>query len=178
MLSGERSVGAGGFLVQYDRWVVRELELTREKLKWYWDTFTQFRSLGIDKSDEDDCQEFVDRFLGRKYVLWEIMEDDKVAGLWVLENPAGPTCHLHAYFFDRNLSEKTALSSYLVKMIFILFAIHRLCITVPTMYFSTIRLAQRVGMRKEGELVESVMLNGRWANQTVLGILREEVLHA
>lgn len=175
VLSSERSFGHSGFLVSYDRWTVRELELDESKLRWYWEKFLEFPTLGLERT-ETDCTEFVTRFTTRGSVFLEFVEDGAPCGLWILDDVKGPNCELHAYFFDRKLSEKTDVSRYVVKMIFATFALHRLFSVIPTIYFSTIRLAKRVGLREEGRLREATMIRGKWADKTILAILREEVL--
>lgn len=51
---------------------------------------------------------------------------------------------------------------------------HRVCCSVDPRNHSCLRLLEKIGMRREGHLVESLWFKGEWVDDVVFGILRKE----
>lgn len=78
---------------------------------------------------------------------------------------------VHAF---RRKGYGTEALSALLHLCFDSFHLHRVTASCEGDNIAGWRLLDTVGMRREGELVKSVQVNGAWTNQLLYGILREE----
>lgn len=51
---------------------------------------------------------------------------------------------------------------------------HRVCCSVDPRNRSCLRLLEKIGLRREAHLVESLFLKGEWVDDVVFGVLRQE----
>lgn len=51
---------------------------------------------------------------------------------------------------------------------------HRVCCSVDPRNQSCLRLLEKLGLRREGHLVESLCIKGEWVDDVVFGVLRQE----
>lgn len=175
MLSTERSAEANCILV-HDRWEVRELALTLEKTKWLWDEMCRYRTLFSDFT-RGDAGNFYD-LVNSPGSLWlEILDGKRTIGLiyWTgLQNVIDADIHL--IFFDRKPAEKAELCKAIGRWFFREFpGCIRVTATLPVIYHATIRLAERIGFRKEGCKRKSQLMGGKYVDEVILGLLFEEL---
>lgn len=154
-----------------------ELVLTQEKVTWLWNQFNQYRTLFSDFT-RGDLDNFINvLILPRSYWL-EIRDDatGKSIGIIYLTDITSPTESIcHVVFFDRNLSEKVPLCKDLMRYVFHKFGFHRLTAIVPDIYHATIRLAEKVGFKREGLVREALLIGNQWRDEIHFGILQSEV---
>lgn len=115
----------------------------------------------------------------KPYSLWiEVMNDHVPVGvIYFTELDMEIDCNAHMIFFDRKPSEKFLVCKQLLEEMFKEHPrLERMSATVPGIYFSTLQLAKRLGFKLEGIKRHGTLMNGRWIDLKMLGILREEVL--
>lgn len=164
-------------IAEYDHWRVRHLELTPEKIQFIRERFEATRAMYSDLTMGDPL--LFDIILFNRDAFWmEVVdENDIVVGLIYLTNTQWLIdADVHIVFFDRKLSEKAPLCELVIKWLFTNFVYRRLTAVIPSIYFVTIRLAKKLGFKEEGIKRESQLIGNRWVDETMLGILRSEVI--
>ncbi len=164
-------------VVEHDKWKVKHLHLSLDKLAQIWEQFNRSKSMFSDLT-QGDAKLFEIVILSPDSFWLEVLdEEDKLVGLiyltniqWVIDAEA------HLIFFDRRLAEKKILCELVMKWIFQTFPFRRLTATIPAIYFATIRLAKHIGFKEEGRKRESQLIGNKWVDEEILGILRAEVL--
>jgi len=81
----------------------------------------------------------------------------------------------HLLFFDRKPAEKKELVRFFCKFLFdAMPELNKITASVPVIYHSTRRLAQKVGFRYEGTLRQDVKIGGKLVDVDLFGLLRHE----
>lgn len=175
MLSSQRGAEADCIL-EYDRWKVVELVLTLEKTKWLWDEMCRYRTLFSDFT-RGDAGNFFDLVNSPNSLWLEVLEGDRTVGILYctgLLNVIDPEVHI--MFFDRKPAEKAALCKEICRWFFREFpGAVRMTATLPIIYHATIRLAERIGFKKEGQKRKSQLMGGKYVDEIILGLLYEEL---
>lgn len=176
MLSGERSDSTSDLLVlEHGPFKVYELELSPEKIWWLWQNMSACRTLFSDIT-RDNFDNFTALVMGEDSVWLDVRKNDKPIGvIYFTDLHLVTECYAHIVFFDRNLAEKPTLCKAVAKWAFTKFHIHRLSACMPEIYFATICLAKRTGFKKEGVRQQVYMIGGKWVNEVMLGMTREDI---
>ena len=175
MLSTERQPEVGNLLVDFDGWQVHEMLLTPAKVEVLWQMFKRFPTLFSDLT-AGDKDNFV-AMLSQPHTFWmEVYEDDKMIGLlYLMHLDQVIDADVHILFFDRQTNNKIALCREVLRWVFKRFRMHRVSSSVPDIYYATIRLAEKVGMKREGVRRESILLGGKWCDEIQFGLLATEL---
>lgn len=160
--------------LEVDRWIVQDLTLTQEKTAALWKVIRRHRTLFSDLT-RDDPANFV-RAVTAPHCLWlEVRERGVLIGIiWFGDMHLVTEMTAHMAFFDRKSSEKIALCQEVIKWLFATFPVHRVNVTPPDMYRSTIHLLRKIGFKEEGIKREAVLFDGKWRNQLMFGMTRNE----
>ena len=162
-------------LFTVDRWTVREVELTPEKIQALWEQLKKYKTLFSDLT-RNNPENFVKIITDKDTMWFEVIEYDVIVGIiWFGEMWRGVDCVGHMVFFDRSPSEKVDVCKEMVRWMFANFPINRITVMPPIIYHATIRLLEKIGLKREGCLRESVLIGGKWNDQVIYGILRSEV---
>jgi RimJ/RimL family protein N-acetyltransferase len=162
-------------LIQLDRWEVDHLRLSWEKVDQLWQMLRKRKTLFSDLT-RDDFLNFVQAISSPNSVWLEVREQGVVVGLiYFSEMHKVVDCTGHMVFFDRRPAEKLDLCRAVVKWMFDSFPLHRMTVTPPVVYHATSRLLGRLGFTREGSMRQAVLLGGKWIDQLIFGITREEV---
>jgi RimJ/RimL family protein N-acetyltransferase len=162
-------------LITVNRWEVDHMKLSLEKLNLLWQMLHKRKTLFSDLT-RDDFTNFVQTVSDKNSVWLEVREAGVVIGLFYFgEMYQVIDTNAHMVFFDRRPAEKLELCRAVVKWMFTTFPIHRMTVTPPVIYYATIKLMERIGFKKEGMKRQAVLLGGKWVDQYIYGITREEV---
>lgn len=162
--------------LEVGRWNARRFTITKEKCEAIWVMVKESKTLFSDLT-QNLYEAWVSALLAETTVWIEICEGDTLLGL-------GAFMHLdriletetHIVFFDRRPSEKTEICKAVIKWMFNEYPLlHRMYTEPPQIYFAAIRLSRRIGFVEEGVKRESILIGGKWVNQTVLSLLRSEI---
>jgi len=161
-------------LLTVGRYKMKMMNLSWEKLLLLWDQLKRFRTLFSDIT-RGDFDNFI-RYITHDNTIWlEICKDREIVGLVTLEELHRVVdFETHILFLDRDLTDKLPITKAGVLWVFDNFPIQRLSVTIPTMYFATIRLVHDIGFKQEGRKRESLLLNGKWIDQYLFGLTRRE----
>jgi RimJ/RimL family protein N-acetyltransferase len=175
MLSTERSTEAN-FLLARDGYDLYEVLITPPKVTWLWRKLNQYRTLFSDLT-RGSLENFV-AFMMRPNTYWmDVYSGDEIVGCIYVEHlmEDNVDCEAHVMFFDRRLHDKVNLARAALQYIFDTFRVHRITVTMPSLYWPTRRFAQRVGFQYEGTKRQVYLLDGVWHDEVILGILNGEV---
>lgn len=157
-----------------DRWIVKHMTLTEEKVVMLWGLFQRHRTLFSDFT-RNDPSNFLHAMLASNSIWMEIWEHDVIIGLvWFGEMHNIVDCQVHLVFFDRRPMEKLQLCAKIMEWMFNNFPLHRITATLPSIYRQTIKLLVRLGFTMEGCKREALLMGGNWIDQAIYGITREE----
>jgi len=161
-------------LVEDEKYVVREMLLTPQKVVFLWEHVRSHRTLFSDLT-RDNFPNFL-RYLVEGYSMWmEILIGDELIGIACfthLERVIDTDVHM--LFFDRDLADKANIGKKIVKWMFANFPLQRMTVETPRFYYATIRLAKEIGFKWEGEKVRAALISGRWSSLFILGLTRLE----
>lgn len=161
-------------LFTVDKWTVREMELTPEKLATLWQMLQRYKTLFSDMT-RDDPELFYHTVVAKDTMWFEVVEYDVIVGIiWFGEMWQVTDCTAHMVFFDRKPSEKVDVCREMIRWMFNSFPLQRITVEPPLIYHATIRLLERLGMTREGIKRQSVLLGGKWNDQVIYSILRSE----
>lgn len=165
-------------ILRVDRWEVKEMVLTWEKVETLWEMMRKFTTLFSDLTRNDFMNFF--KVLTQQQTLWfEIWEGDSLVGmLWLTDMELTVDASAHMAFFDRKPAEKEAVVAALIRWVFQHYPLHRMSVNVPRMYHATHRLVERLGFRREGTKREAVMIHGKWDDVKSYGMLRAQLAEA
>lgn len=165
-------------ILMVDKWTVKEMVLTWEKVEALWGVMQRFTTLFSDLTRGDFNNFF--KVLTQQQTLWfEIWEDEELVGmLWLTDMALTVDASAHMAFFDRRPAEKEAVVRALIKWVFEHYPFHRLSVSVPRMYHATHRLVERLGFRREGTKREAVLIHGKWDDVKQYGLLRSQQVEA
>jgi len=150
------------------------MTLSWEKLLLIWEQMKRFRTLFSDLT-RGDLDNFI-RYITNDDTLWlEIWKDRELVGIVTLEDLHRIIdFETHILFLDRDMTDKLPIVKAGVLWVFDNFPIQRMSVTLPPMYFATIRLVNEIGFKQEGRKRESLLLNGKWIDQYLFGLTRRE----
>ena len=170
----DESAAATGPIFSVDKWSVNEMVLSHEKVGILWQMLQRYRTLFSDLTRADQ-NNFV-RVITLPGSMWfEVRERDTIVGIiWFGDMDQMVDCTAHMMFFDRQPAEKVGVCRGMVKWMFGNFPLHRITVTVPTIYHATIRLLERIGMKYEGRKREAALMGGKWNDMMIYGITRSE----
>lgn len=179
MLSSQRSVEVDSFLIDYGHWHVRELELDGDKLQWMWGEMQCHPAL-FSAFTRDNKELFIELLQNRFSLWYEVVDDEgKILGVvYITDLNQGFDANFHVMFFDNKPSEKAELVKEIIRLVFARFPyLHRLTISVPVIYFATVRAAKRIGFVEEGRKRQSKMIKSSlgWCDEVILGLLAGEI---
>jgi len=179
MQRSERSAGpdhpVGRLLVESGKAAIYELILTPERSRWLWEQMQRYPTLFSDQTRDDPDNLWA--VLASPQAMWgELWESGKLVGvLYLSEIQANIDAKVHVIFFDRNLTARTEICRAAMRWAFATFHFHRLTITVPEIYFSTTRLAKRLGFVREGLRRDAYLIGGKRVNELLFGLLASEM---
>lgn len=159
-----------------DKWAVREMELTPYKLDALWNMLQRYKTLFSDFTRADPAN-FIN-VISAPHTMWfEIVEYDAVVGIvWFGELHQMVDCTAHMVFFDRAPAEKINVCRTLMQWMFDNFPLRRMTVTPPEIYHATSRLLLKLGFTLEGRKREAFLIGGKWNDQLIYGITRQEAL--
>ena len=162
-------------IVRVDRWSVREVELTPEKVKALWEMLQRYKTLFSDLT-RNDIDNFVRVITAQNSMWFEVVDYDVIVGIiWFGDMWQVTDCNAHMVFFDRRPAEKVDLCRAVVRWMFDNFPLRRITVSPPAIYHATLRLLEKIGFKQEGRKRDAVLLGGKWNDQIIFGILRQEV---
>lgn len=162
-------------LVSHDRWVVREMVFTADRIRWLWEEMSKYRSLFSDLTRGDVAN--FHALIAQTGSFWlEVCEEEKTVGIIYLTGMEQMIdADVHLLFFDQKPAEKAELCRKVAGWLFDHFHFHRLTATIPVIYYATVRLAQKIGFKEEGRKRESQLMGHKWVDEVILGLLYKEV---
>lgn len=150
---------------------IKVMELSKEKLKDLWEKLKDFGKLYSDASHGDEIG-FYQRFLDEDVIVFE-ME----GGIAILDNIVPfERAQIHVSFWDKHLSTRTELLREGLKWIFEVYNLNRIEAVIP--YFSHALkrfLTSRLGFKFEGVLRGRHLFEGKFIDELIFSLLREEV---
>lgn len=162
-------------IVEYDRWAIRETTLSVAKMQMIWTMLCRHQTLFTDLTRDDEMN-FVQTITGSDSLWFDVFDCEVLVGMiWFGDIHELTNCNGHMVFFDKQPTEKVRLLQLLVKWMFTNFPLHRISVTPPVVYWALIRLLERIGFAKEGLRHEGVLMRGKWMDQALYRILRQEV---
>jgi hypothetical protein len=162
-------------LVAVDRWEVRNMVLTPEKLRGLWVKFQGYKTLFSDMTRNDPAN-FIRALIAPNILWYEVWEGEQIVGMiWIADLEQVIDATVHMAFFDRQPAEKVGVCKEFAKYLFATLPVQRLTITPPEIYHATIRLAEKLGFRREGCKRQAVLLGGKYVNQLIFGLTRDDM---
>jgi aminoglycoside 6'-N-acetyltransferase len=153
-------------IVRYIPWPERSREQVIEALE---------KALTVGKSELKDENDFI-------ILAWELKSSGKVIGQsntslkstndqladigWVTH----PDYHRQGFALEATQA--------LMKYVFDNFPVHRIIADIDTRNPESAKLAEKLGMRREGEFINSEFFKGDWCSMWLYAILKEEFTHA
>lgn len=165
------------YIVIVDNLGVKEMVFTPEKITWLWQEMSKYRTLFNDYT-RGSHENYISLITLPDSYWMEVIDIQKripvgIMYLTDLSRVIDPQAHI--LFFDRQLSNKAPICREILRHVVAKFAFHRLTAVIPEIYHATIRLALRLGFKREGITRESQYIGGKWVNEVILGILADEV---
>lgn len=161
--------------IEQGRWVVQDMRLSRDKLSSIWRMLKRQRTLFSDLTS-NDVSNFVGAVTASNSVWFEVREHGVLVGVIYFSDLHLVTdCLAHMVFFDRNIIEKQEVCIEVMKWMFHNFPLERMTVTPPMLYKKTIHFLKVVGFKQEGLKRRASLIGGRWWDQAMYGITRQEV---
>jgi hypothetical protein len=105
-----------------------------------------------------------------------VKKEEETVGLITLEGMQQVVdAEAHLVFFDRDLASKVELCRDTMRWLFETFPLKRISVSIPAIYYATIRLVSQLGFTMEGRKRQAVLIGGKWIDVKMFGILREEI---
>ena len=161
-------------ILESGKYSVRLMPLTWPRVFSLWDKLKRFRTLFSDLT-QGDLKNFVAYLLNKDTMWLEITEDDRLAGIVVLEDLSKVIdAEAHVLFMDRDLANKVPVCKAIIKWIFSVLPLQRLTVQIPTIYMGPVRLVNELGFHREGKKRRAVLISGKWVDVFILGLTRPE----
>lgn len=161
-------------MISHGRWTVEPVYWDEARLKGMWMLLQRFPTLFSDLT-RGDFDNFVASVTAEGTLMLEVREGHVPVGyIKVQDLQQEIDCNAHVVFFDRKPAEKAQLCKLVTKWLFDNFPLRRITAEVPDIYTHTIRLAEKIGFRREGMRRKAVCIGGQWRNVMLFGLLREE----
>ena len=169
----------GRLLVEDGQWKAHEMVMTPEKTAWLWNEMKKYRTLFSDFT-RGDIQNFTDLIMLKDSFWIEVLDSsERTIGIiyWTGMNRI-IDADVHLMFFDRRPAEKVNLCKLVAKWFFDNNPqYNRMTATLPVIYHATIRLAGKIGFRREGKKRESQMMGTKMVDELIFGLLAKETLN-
>ena len=105
---------------------------------------------------------------------WVIVKDyDKIQGIAYIEQQTTSTVIFHPYLLGKKGNGREMIKSVLKWLLNT--KIHKVNISIPVIYQSTINTAKKLGFVDEGLNRESFLKNGEYIDQRLFGLTRSEI---
>lgn len=162
-------------IIETDRWSVKPMQLSIEKLERLWEILQRHKTLFSDftRGDKNVWIGLVTRTDTYWLEVYDIKTDDLV-GIIYFENIMSVDIEAHMVYFDRKPAEKIEVGKAIIRHMFANFPIQRITVVIPVIYNATGRMLDKLGFKREGKKRASVLLGGHWVDQYMYGILRGE----
>lgn len=161
-------------MISFDRWTVSELKVDVPTISNLWRKLQQFPTLFSDET-RGDIDGLISLVRAENTIWLEIREGEEVVGVVYFIFDGSGDADSHMVFFDRRPAEKRELLQAVVRQLFdILPSLVRISATVPDIYFSTWRLVEKIGFRREGKKRLGVSIGGKRVDLHLYGLLRHE----
>lgn len=149
--------------------------LTPGKAEALFEIITKFKTLFTDFS-QNSYPTWVAMITDPDSIWVEVCEGQRLAGLGTFKGMSQLLeCECHFFALDRQPAEKAAAWRKILEWVFVQYPLlHRVNMNPPTIYYAAIRTALKIGFVHEGTRRETVLIRGRWTDQTVMSILRRE----
>lgn len=155
---------------------VYEMRLSLDKAKWLWEEMNKYRTLWNDFT-RGDYESWANTLVSHDSFWVEIWDESLVGIIYWTDMFQISDCEMHGMFFDRDLASKVELCRQVAAWFFIRFPeVHRMTTSTPSIYHATIRLLRRVGFKEEGRKREMWLMNGKWVDQVISGLLASEAI--
>lgn len=158
------------------------LELTIENLYSFWTRAREFPTLFAQKVNEDFgmfCEMFLSKLPSGLYtakgLLWVV---DDFVGVFYITDISDSDAYVHYSFFDRRQKGRVNLVKAMLKFAFGKFGFNRLSASLP-LYVKPYAFAfvKSCGFKDEGRKRKARYFKGEYFDESLFGILREEVLN-
>jgi len=172
----ERNAVSDSALIELGRYKVKMMTLTWPKLLLLWEQLKRFRTLFSDLT-RGDLENFI-RYVSNQDTFWlEIWCDKELVGIITCDGISKVVdIDAHVLFLDRDVADKVDICKATVAWLFSNFPLQRISVQVPTMYHATIRLVRNLGFKQEGKKRAAVLISGKWVDQYLFGITRQEAM--
>lgn len=179
VLGGQRGTKTSRVLVHNDKYEVKELRVTQAKVVWIWEEMRKYKTLFTD-FDRYDVMKF-GSLIEDQWTYWlEVVDSaNNIVGIiYITDLDKYVDANISIVFFDRRPAEKLALVKATIEVVFDRFpSLHRLTLSVPSIYHATIRLAKKLGFTREGTKRQSILMGSRWIDEEIYGILASETVY-
>lgn len=151
----------------------RPLVLTREKIQSLWEKIQSFPEM-FDDLSRKDSNAFMERLMDRNSLYWEIGDEVGLATATHIRPRVDAIVHL--IMFDRRLRGREGILKEILADLFQLAQLRRVTAITPTDRTPTTRkLLERLGFVREGVMRDALLVDGKYFNLDVYGMLREEL---
>ncbi len=165
----------GRIIVRRGEWTIREMTFTPERIGWLGEQLKKYPSLTTDPTKQDPS--ILWKSVSSPQSYWtEVWKADVLVGILFLSDiQPGVDARVHPIFFDRSLSDKVEICLDGLRWAKHQFMLHRFTAALPEIYFATVRMAKKIGFVQEGTRREVYLINGRWCDEFVFGLLASEI---
>lgn len=139
-----------------------------------WEQLKKFRTLFSDLT-RGDLDNFI-RYMSNRNTFWlEILKDRESVGMVTLESMHMIVdAEAHVLFMDRDLADKVIVCKAIILWLFDNFPLQRLTVQIPNRHFTLVRFVKNLGFKIEGKKRQAVLINAKWVDVYILGLLRSE----
>lgn len=152
------------------RW--EPLVLTDEKVRFIWDQLQQF-PLVFDDFSKGRYDDFVAKFFVPNNVFIDVGPGVGLAAGFAVK--PGLDAVLHLVMFDRRLRGRESTFKEIMAYFFQRLQLHRMTAMIADDARTAVKLVERLGFKLEGTMRGALLREGRYIDQHIYGILREEM---
>lgn len=167
-----------GIIAQAGKWRVRRMPANVEYLKSLWLAMSACRTLFSDIT-RGNVNNFYQLIASPDAMWFEVVDDvDTLVGIMYITGILNVVdCDVHLIILDKRPAEKLPVIKATVAHLFDTLPLHRMTATIPRIYRATWRLAKKIGFVEEGCKRESLLMDGRWCDEIILGLRYEDFLN-